>query len=429
MNSPKRDGVYINEMPLIKPMEINTSGPCNAKELCQDTNISTKKEGAEQGDENAAHRLMNSRKSMANTGKVPRLRILLLGASGAGKTVYLASMYRKLSLPSKDCSFSIVTNHKTALHLHKQIEQIKKPGHEWPSGTRKLDSWEFECFVNTNNGKHKAFEFVYLDYAGGCFTSLSNDQSTADQGQQLEEFATKADLIMGLLDGEKILRFMDGNDSSELIDTDLRLILETMEKHKPTLPIYFIISKWDMIEKLGKHTLISIRDKLKEIEDMKNVLDSRGPKPVHRLIPVSAIGNQGADYIKDESTGAILTEKHSGQMSLSTFQVEMPLTFILEDVINKAILELQESREGLRGLNKFINWLVSIFSNPLRQYLPPGLGWITEELAGQLQKELGKSLRSDLERIRRQEDVLKYLMSDFRVAQERFKDNNAGSLL
>jgi hypothetical protein len=147
------------------------------------------------------------------------------------------------------------------------------------------------------------------------------------------------------------------------------------------------------------------------------------------LIPVSAIGNQGADYIKDESTGAILTEKHSGQMPLSPFQVEIPLTFILEDIINKAILELHESREGLRGLNKFINWLVSIFSNPLRQYLPPGLGWITEELAGQLQKELGKSLRSDLERIRRQEDIFKYLMSDFRVAQERFKDNNAGSLL
>jgi hypothetical protein len=421
--------MYVDDRQRTNLMKTDASGPPNAKESGDNSHqISTKEEGIEEG-KVIVNKLLKSRKSMAKTDKVPRLRILLLGASGAGKTVYLASMYRKLSLPSKDCSYNIVTNHKTALHLHKQIEQIKKPGHEWPSGTRKLDSWEFECYVNTKNGKHKAFEFVYLDYAGGCFTSLSNDQSTADQGQQLEEFATKADLIMGLLDGEKILRFMDGKDSSELIDTDLRLILETMEKHKPTLPIYFIISKWDMIEKLGKHTLMSIRDRLKEVEDMKNVLDSRGPKPVHRLIPVSAIGNQSAEYIKDESSGAILTEKHSGQKSTSTFQVEMPLTFVLEDVINKAILELQESREGLKGLNRFLNWLVSIFSNPLREYLPPGLGWITEELAGQLQKELGKSLRSDLERIRCQEDVLKYLMSDFRIAQERFKDNNAGSLL
>jgi adenylate kinase family enzyme len=36
---------------------------------------------------------------------VETLKIAMLGLSGSGKTTYLASMFRKLSVPSKDIGF------------------------------------------------------------------------------------------------------------------------------------------------------------------------------------------------------------------------------------------------------------------------------------------------------------------------------------
>ncbi|HEY9873624.1 MAG TPA: hypothetical protein V6D12_09305 [Candidatus Obscuribacterales bacterium] len=117
---------------------------------------------------------------------------------------------------------------------------------------------------------------------------------------------------------------------------DLRNMSDVMQDSDK--PIHFVISKWDIVEQ--SYTLEQIRDRLLEIDEIKNLVRIRNQKgsPV-RLIPVSAVGKGFAIAQADGSM------KKTGELPMP-FQVEVPLACILPDMIQTMIKDLVKKRES-----------------------------------------------------------------------------------
>src|SRR5712692_6749766 len=93
-------------------------------------------------------------------------KVVMLGSSRAGKTVLLASMYQKLSIPNEETRFSIsCDNPEQGGLLNQKYVQIIDPLREWPERTTREDvsTWQFTCNVQTGDlNIYPAVKFTYI---------------------------------------------------------------------------------------------------------------------------------------------------------------------------------------------------------------------------------------------------------------------------
>ena len=133
--------------------------------------------------------------------------VIMLGPRGSGKTMFLASMYKKLSTQGKLKFFLKVEGAEKRKRLNTIYTQVAFD-EDWPGGTaiNELSEWEFTCCVQTEDlSIYDACKFVYIDYSGGRLTDPEGE------GEEDEEFNNKiqaADIILVLLDGQKLLAFI-----------------------------------------------------------------------------------------------------------------------------------------------------------------------------------------------------------------------------
>ncbi len=174
--------------------------------------------------------------------------IIVLGPSGSGKTVYLASMFKKLHTQSPDLPFFIKTNAGQSKQLIDKYNQVADPSTTWPAGTTfaEVSKWKFICSVRppTATGEHfEALQFTYLDYAGGRLTDAQPEDESEEE-DQFEKRATEAYMVLGLLDGQKLLELMknsSSNASKTFVFSDLPKMITLMQKCQG--PIHFVITK------------------------------------------------------------------------------------------------------------------------------------------------------------------------------------------
>ncbi len=94
-------------------------------------------------------------------------KIMTLGASGAGKTIFLASMFKALSI-QKNSGFKLETKEPQQRKLLNSTYTQILTGDSWPPGTKDVAEWTFTCQVQTENlDNYSACQFTYFDYAGG----------------------------------------------------------------------------------------------------------------------------------------------------------------------------------------------------------------------------------------------------------------------
>ncbi len=265
-------------------------------------------------------------------------RILTLGASGCGKTVFLASMFKKLSIQGEDGFFFDTSNHKEQKILTSVYTNLIAGG-IWPTGTKysEISEWSFTCRVRNvaDFEDYPACKFVYFDYAGGRFTDMDEDDA------DLQAIIKGADAILGFLDGQKILALMNGNNDPKLnifLDKDLPAIIKWMSHCK--VPIQFVISKWDLLEK--NFSLKKINNRLLKISIFEELVRDRNKKgyPV-RLIPVSSVGT---DFVAPKSDGSM--DKIPGAIP-RPFQVEVPVSCVIPDRLKQDIIANAKKEENI----------------------------------------------------------------------------------
>jgi predicted ATP-binding protein involved in virulence len=100
--------------------------------------------------------------------------IIMVGPRGSGKTVFLASMYKKLSTQGDLGFFLTVDGQENSNYLHDIYTKIAMQ--KWPLATQasELSELTFTCKVQSNNlSNYAACNFTYIDYAGGEFQGNS----------------------------------------------------------------------------------------------------------------------------------------------------------------------------------------------------------------------------------------------------------------
>lgn len=254
--------------------------------------------------------------------------IIILGASGSGKTVFLASLFKVLSTLGKFGFFLEVENSDRRKSLNTVYDTLIR-GESWPPGTRNTAQWVFNCCVKTPELSNvRACSLTYVDYAGGLITDSTKE---VDNYSEFESLVEKADAVLAILDGQKLLSLMQDKDLNSpvvlgLLLQDLPNITQMVDKCTKNTPVHFIISKWDLLEEHG-YSLAEVRNRLIDtVNEFKNVVGNRKKAgcPV-RLIPVSSVGRGFATLTPDGQM-----KKVPGKVP-QPMNVEVPLAFALTD--------------------------------------------------------------------------------------------------
>ncbi|MGD1700472.1 hypothetical protein [Dapis sp. BLCC M229] len=271
--------------------------------------------------------------------------IIILGPSGAGKTVFVASLFRQLSTSTREGLFLEVPDHQQCIKLNEIYAQIIAKG-PWPYATRELTKNTFTCCVkNPSLENFPVCQFTYIDYGGGIITDiLPGEYEVLD----FDKNVPNADAVLVMIDGLKLLKFMQDKDlNTEDVNRWLQKHLPNMMKlvHKCNrdTPVHFIISKWDLLVECRCDDLSEVRKRLLEkVPDFKNVVHSRVKAgcPV-RLIPVSSIGMDFATLQPDGSM-----KKKPGAIP-KPFQLEIPIAYVLIDRVKSDLKALKPSSENI----------------------------------------------------------------------------------
>ena len=124
-----------------------------------------------------------------------RCNIITLGASGSGKTVFLASLFNEFSVGTDEGIHLEVQDprqEKELITIFAEVAHKKS----WPRGTRISDGiteWDFTCYVKTPDlHPYKACHFNYIDFAGGIITDIIDNEDDQAMARLLDERISSA---------------------------------------------------------------------------------------------------------------------------------------------------------------------------------------------------------------------------------------------
>jgi hypothetical protein len=266
--------------------------------------------------------------------EIPKLSVFLLGMRGAGKTVFLASMYHHLLAYSDKRGYWLrCPDELASSELLDQFAAIVAPD-GWPEGTQKKKDYVFECCYLPAKGTDpdSLCRITYVDYPGGWVLG----QGTP--GFSVQEKARSSDSILVLLDGKKIKDELEGRQTTD------RSILQDVQALAPILmdcvrakkPMHLLITKSDLLDP-RVHTLRRIQDALFRVEPFVNVLRIQSQHAALHIAPVSSVGRDFAVF--DEKTSQM--RKFSGA-TVRPYNVDLSIALTMYDHL-KAIADNLES--------------------------------------------------------------------------------------
>lgn len=261
-------------------------------------------------------------------------KVLMLGPRGAGKTVYLSSMFYKMSTAGPR-GFFLKANQELRHALSQRFYALTAAG-KWPVNTIDLHECYFDITVPTRNptANYEACKITYFDYGGGRLTGHADP----DESKELERCARQADVLMALLDGAKLRRILFRGDRrlrQRFFQIDLKAIADTLQIH-PQHTIHFVISKWDLFEDTNRNIEL-IRDELLRYEPFQNVILDRVHGGLVRFIPVSSVGSNFVEPTSEYEKGGSWEMTINESAEVQPFQVEFPFACILPDLFEQGI--------------------------------------------------------------------------------------------
>lgn len=255
-----------------------------------------------------------------------RVRVLVLGYPGAGKTILMASLFRTFTRYRRD-EILLRADPESEQELKRLIESIEAPGTELPEGTRHAQAkrWEFTVAMRKDGPPEDAFVMEYYDYPGGYLEDLRRVRDAA-----FLEYMNQAHIVMGLIDGEKLRRLLAGPQNIELVRDIENLLRILVTRQSGTA--HLVITKWDLVRRgVGRsYDLRDVLNKLDAISDEFKEFRETTEGASMRIIPVAALGTNG--FVGYDSLGNIIKHADSADKWVP-YQVEDPFFCALPDAI------------------------------------------------------------------------------------------------
>jgi len=172
-----------------------------------------------------------------------RDRIVILGRTRSGKTIYLASLYNMLWRRMDGFSAKALsgTVHK---ELTAVVEELKQG--RWPAATQGSTQVEFEV---EHNGRKRLL--VTLDFAGELFArAFVHDQQQAEETKPLLRTIDRAAAVLLMVDPAVVA----GQDHGAAVEDDFGLVQAVQRIYDwpggTEVPIVFVLTKADMHQHL-----------------------------------------------------------------------------------------------------------------------------------------------------------------------------------
>ena len=281
------------------------------------------------------------------------IKIVALGGSGAGKSLYLASLYRKLtnSLIIDDINEARKLNQICNDVLNTTEGEVTNPG------TSDFKEWKFKWQLNIRKSKYNVGSFTYLDYAGGRINGISEELKK--EKEKLETEIKKAHIVVVFLDGVKLidlirwrigipLSISSARELQSWLNQDIFNIIAYLTINDCPCPIHFVITKWDALVFKGfndlsevKNTLITTLPQLKEFIDNRATSHS---EPI-RWIPISSLGEDIAEPKYDNegtfTRMALTTINGNYQNAIKPIYVDIVLSYAMIDTLKSQLRDLE----------------------------------------------------------------------------------------
>jgi hypothetical protein len=275
-------------------------------------------------------------------GGVPTFRVVTLGLQGAGKTLLLTSIYRRLQTPG-DRGFYLRVPHEQLIELNRWYREAADVGHEWPQGTSRGEMREFEFSVMTDVGDsaEPVVKLGYLEYPGELLTDPEAPGSTAQS--TLFTAIAKADALIGIIDGFRLLQTYLGDRRGRLqLEASLDAMINAMLPARS--PIAFVITKWDLLDRLHPDEnmrLHMVRTMLMQVPGFRDLVKVHSARRVVRLIPVTAVGHGFAEF-----RDGMVHKLPEGRFE--PVNVDAALSVVVPDILRQTELSLDRAtREAL----------------------------------------------------------------------------------
>ncbi|MEV7193587.1 hypothetical protein AB0N81_17520 [Streptomyces sp. NPDC093510] len=259
--------------------------------------------------------------------------VTVLGPQGSGKTVYLASLFRRLALQRDDVGFFVQLPPHEATKLNQIYSQIVSPdGWPDPNLLSHTSEWKFTCSIRTEQGEvYSPFTLDYLDFAGD---HLTNAAATATEyGAAVWQRVEESEFLLVLLDGLKVMRYLDGDN--RLID-ELMPVFGAIGASRAVA--HFLVTKWDLLEAEG-YSVRAVLDRLLENPDFHDFYVNRLRRTdggALRFIPVSSLGRGFATLGPD---GQTMVKQGRFPQPLN---VEVPFMAVLVDLFTRELNRTSE---------------------------------------------------------------------------------------
>jgi hypothetical protein len=348
----------------------------------------------------------------------PTFRVVALGVSGSGKTVFLASMFHRLHVRSPGGTYHLETSAAQRVALSQVFRQVTDAGEPWPRGTQVGETREFtfDCVAFHDGAKHTLLHINYLDYAGEL---LESEQEAGSHAlADLEERIGQAHALLGMIDGYRLLKYLRGEpDGHAYLRSAVQPMIGLMAG--AVCPIHFLVTKWDVVRGFGEPPgaaedtrLRLVRDALVEGAQIDALADAAGrPRRIVRLIPVSAVG---ADFVHLDAHGNNVKQPRA---ALRPANLELPLSAVIPDLFRQAEAALDQpagsrSRPGADSVATLARLLAVPAAVLAGTTLHLGLGrTYSDEIVGMFFDWLGRPA-GDVTSAQRQTDVLRRLRGE-----------------
>ena len=280
-----------------------------------------------------------------------RVTILMLGFSGSGKTLMLASLYHHFA-HGGPAGIRFTTDNASNGVLVGLAAQIRDtPGGYFPAGTRAAETrlWSFRVRVESGTQEADAFTLSYLDYAGRYVEGLLGAGADDPPDEKFERAVAEADVLMGMIDGEQLRRLMaDGYDPGIVgsIERLLNILVRARQRN-----IHLVISKWDLMRGPGGayYTIADVINVLDRISDAFRYFRQNPRLGNLRIIPVSALGVNGF-VSPGEMAGGAMTRKPG--IPWRPWNVQIPFFCAIPDIIRYDLATIGGRSVGTRGAGK-----------------------------------------------------------------------------
>lgn len=164
------------------------------------------------------------------------MNILMVGHSGAGKTSFMAGMYKFLGNSTDGYGIRAKKTNQQK-QLERMAQQLSYGRYPSSTDIQQMYNFEFTC-----NGDD-VMPFNWMDYRGGIL--LSDDPDEEDMDKFMEAL-TQADALVVFLDGTKLIeRTAKWNMEYDIL---LSCIANSLNvKHQSWFPICFVVTKCDLV--------------------------------------------------------------------------------------------------------------------------------------------------------------------------------------